>query len=98
MRHFHRLSMMYKCLHGLAPLYLSENFNYNRDVHSHYTRQASNLHVPISTSSSQQKTFYHRSIQDFNALPTTLKQTSSFGKFKSSLKTYLLNNLILYKE
>ena len=52
MRHFHRLSMMYKCLNGMAPLYLSEKLNYNRDIHSHYKRQASNLHVPISTSSS----------------------------------------------
>ena len=82
--------MMYKWLNGLIPLYLSENFKYNRDVHSHYTRQVSNLHVPISTLSSQQRTFQHRSIQDFNALPTTLKQASSFGKFKSSLKTHLL--------
>ena len=37
MRHFHRLLMIYKCLNGLAPLHLSDNFNYNRDVHSHYT-------------------------------------------------------------
>ena len=90
MRHFHRLLMMYKCLNGMAPLYLSEKLNYNRDIHSHYTRQASNLHVPISTSSSQQRTFYCRSIQDFNALPTTLKHAPSFGKFKSSLKTHFL--------
>ena len=90
MRHFHRLSMMYKCLNGMAPLYLSENFKYNRDIHSHYTRQASNLHVPMSTSSSHQRTFYGRSIQDFNALPTTLKQAQNFGKFKSSLKAHFL--------
>ena len=90
MRHFHRLSMMYKCLNGMAPLYLSENFKYNRDIHSHYTRQASNLHVPMSTSSSHQRTFYGRSIQDFNALPTTLKQAQNFGKFKFSLKAHFL--------
>ena len=81
----------WRCLTALCCIEISSiNFNCNRDVHSHYTRQASNLHVPISTSSSQQRTFYHRSIQDFNALPTTLKQPSSFGKFKSSLKTHLL--------
>ena len=44
----------------------------------------------MSTLSSQHRTFYYKSIQDFKALPTKLKQAPSFGKFKSSLKTQFL--------
>ena len=73
----------------MAPSYLSENLNYNRDIQSYYARQASNLHVPISTSSSQQRTFYHRCIQGFNALPKTSKQALSFGIFKSYFNSNL---------
>ena len=40
--------LMFKCLHGLAPNYLSDPLVYTHDIHSHNTRQAAQncLFVP----------------------------------------------------
>ena len=82
----------------MSPLFLSGNFNRNRDIHSHSMRQASNLHVPISTSSSHHRTAYYRNIQDFIALSTTLRQAPSFGKYKSALKAHILTTWFCVKN
>ena len=57
---------------GYFPSYLIKK-DKNRDIHSLFTRQASNLHLSISTLLSYHGIFYYMIIQDFNALPTTLK-------------------------
>ena len=57
LRSYHRICLVYKCLHSLAPVYLSENFTLNRNVHQYQTRQSNDLHVPMTTARSDQRTF-----------------------------------------
>jgi hypothetical protein len=42
-RDLHKCVMIYKCLNNLAPSYLCELFSANNTIHSHHTRQSSQL-------------------------------------------------------
>eukprot|EP00794_Sanderia_malayensis_P006743 gene6743-7503_t len=81
-RIYPQMCLVYKCLHGLAPLYLSENFTLNRNVHQYQTRQSNDLHVPMTAACSNQRTFCFNGVKDFNALPSHVQKASSYGQFK----------------
>ena len=53
------------------------------------TRQSNDLHVPMTTARSDQRTFRFNGVKDNNALPSHVKKASSYGKFKLRLKTEL---------
>ena len=89
LRSYHRMCLVYKCLHGLAPVYLAENFTLNRNVHQYQTRHSNDLHVPMTTARSDQRTFCLNGVKDHNALPSHVKKTASYGLFKLKLKTEL---------
>jgi len=85
----HLCIMVYKCLHGLAPSYLINTFNYNNQIHSYNTRQAQQLHRPKYTSRTGQRTFAFRAVSIYNSLkPTTTSQTT-LNSFKRALQSDL---------
>ena len=89
LRSYHRMCLVYKCLHGLAPVYLAENFTLNKNLHQYQTRQANNLHVPMATARSDQRTFCYSGVKEYNSLPSHVKNASSYGQFKLRLNTKL---------
>jgi acyl-CoA thioesterase FadM len=86
--------LVYRCLHNLAPAYLSESTVkiVNSNSRAAFNRSAAlgNLLVPRTrTKTYGSRTFRVSGPVAWNALPVALKQEGSFESFKSSLKTHL---------
>jgi len=85
-RRDHVCIMVYKCINGLAPTYLSSIFSHNHNLHNYQTRQTSLLYKPFFKTTTGQRTFSYRGAKHFNSLPAYIKQVQSLNSFKSALK------------
>ena len=87
---FKVITLVFKCLNGIAPSYLSElikPYQPGRNLRS----QSKNLLSEIRVKS---KTFGDRAFEKmaptlWNKLPDKIRHTTDFGQFKSMLKTHL---------
>ena len=89
------LLLTYKCLHGLAPEYLTDFIQEYRPVCNLRSSFKQKL-VPssVSTNSYAHRSFHHASPELWNKLPLHIKNSRTLNQFKSSLKTYLFWNRI----
>ena len=86
--------LVFKCLHGAAPSYLTELFSltglqsiYNLRLHS------LNLSVPKPSRESFRRLLVsYFGATSWNNLPNDLKMIYDFIVFKRNLKSYILNN------
>lgn len=86
--------MVFRCLHGNAPEYLSEYCVRLSDQSTRISCNRSATHGNLEVPRTRLKTYGNRSFATagplaWNALPTDLKTESDFVKFKSKLKTHL---------
>ena len=88
--------LVYRCLHGLAPGYLADEFTRVSEIVSRRNlRSASTANLVVSRSSRfQRKTLGGRAFpvaaaQAWNSLPSHVTSSSSFASFKRSLKIEL---------
>ena len=82
---FKILLLVYKCLNGLAPQYLSELVNYNTISGSRTPSLFS--HIPNTLKGSH--AFQYSAAYLCNNLPLDIRQSPSLDTFKKCLKTYL---------
>lgn len=85
--------LVYRCLHGTAPPYLSENIvrlqDFDDRIASNRSASLGNLLVPRTrTKSYGSRCFHVAGPNAWNSLPTYLKTEMPFDAFKSLLKTY----------
>ena len=85
--------MTYKCINQMAPPYLCNKLFNRATIHSLNTRNCASLQIPLCTSHSGQRTFKYRAVKIWNSLEQSLKELKSLTKFKSTLKSKLLDNL-----
>ena len=85
-------NLMYNCVNGLAPVYLSTTVQSNIGVHTHNTRQNSknNIAFNMVNSDSGKRMFQYSGGQIWNNLPFTLRQSPSQMTFKLNLKKHIL--------
>ena len=88
------LIMIFKCLNGTSPNYLSSKFIFTHSVHNYSTRgQISNsLIIPQCNSNSGRRMFTSRSSQIWNNLPQDIRinyQTMSLNQFRNNALTLL---------
>ena len=85
--------MMYKCMNGLAPEYLTEFFKKCSSVNNYTMRSTSldNLHVQRPNTNFGKRTFQYSGIILWNSLPLTLKECKNLELFKRHCPIYLLN-------
>ena len=88
---FKLLVLVFKCLHNLAPDYLS-NLIQRRKCH-YSTRSSTSgclLHVPFTKASTfRDRSFSVAGPKLWNSLPENVRDCSSIDSFKSKLKTHL---------
>ena len=82
---FKILLMVFKCVNGLAPSYLSDLITYNNLSGS----RAPSLHVTIPQSMIGERAFVCYSGRLWNELPVEIRSETEILKFKSMLKTHL---------
>ena len=93
--------LMFKCLHGLAPNYLSDPLVYTHDIHSHNTRQAAQncLFVPSGRTTYFLHSFQVHSFQVqgpklWNTLNPYIKEAPTPEIFKYRYRQWLFTNTL----
>ena len=76
------LCLVFKCLNGLAPTYLSENF-----VRS---QRNNNLRIPGASNNCGKRTFIYRASVLWNSLPDELKLLDSWPNFKLHVSNFIV--------
>ena len=82
--------LRFKCIHGLAPHYLSNDVIMHVDIHGYDTRSAENmdLYIPRCTKEIH-KSFSCKGSSLWNKLPTWVKESTSLNNCKHN---YRLSN------
>ena len=86
--------LMFKCIHGLAPHYLSNDVTMHVDIHGYNTRSAENmdLYIPRCTKEIYKRSFSYKGSSMWKKLPTWVKESTSLNDFKHNYR--LLNGWI----
>ena len=87
--------LVFKCLNGLAPSYLSDLLTARSTVHSRSTRQTSAnlLHIPFARTNYFQRSFQIYGPKIWNTLPSHVREANTIQEFK-----YLCRNHILISD
>ena len=84
------LLITYKCLHGQAPIYLSELIDYSKQRRTLRSSNKALLTIPrISTSSYGDRAFSVAAPKLWNDIPPSLRLKETIIDFKKALKTFL---------
>ena len=85
--------LMYKCLNGMAPAYIADNFTHSLDIHDCNTRHASagNLLLPKPQKECLRKSFNFNGPKLWNVLPDDIKCMNNIASFRARLKMFLKN-------
>ena len=73
--------LIFKCIHGLAPYYLSNDVTMHVDIHGYDTRSAENmdLYIPRCTKEIYKRNFSYKGSSLWNKLPTLVKESTSLN-------------------
>lgn len=85
---------VFKCLNGLAPVYLLHDFNHSSEYHHYNTRHKDLLRLPLAKTSKYQTSFRYNGAKTWNALPLKIRKITNFVNFKNNLKKYFRDQLI----
>ena len=86
------ITLMFKCIHGLAPIYLVNDIVMNCNINVRTTRShAMNVYVPSASSEFAKRSFMYSGAVMWNALPSFLKDIRDLNNFKFKLKQYIFN-------
>lgn len=90
-RYFYfELLLIYKCIYGLAPPYLSNEVVLEIEIKQIRTRlHDMNLYLPIPESEYHKRMFMYRAARSWNKLPSNIKECTSLPSFKKLLKYYI---------
>ena len=87
------LLFIHKCIHhnDKLPSIFAKYHNDNTDIHDHDTRQKTNLHVALHSTSFGQRCVNYKGGKQWNSLPNNLKTERSTLKFKKMVYKHLLS-------
>ena len=87
-RDYFLCTLMFKCIHGLAPHYLCNDVTMHVDIHGYDTRSAENmdLYLPSCSKEIYKRSFLYKGSSLWNQLPSTLKDSMSLNEFKRNYR------------
>ena len=84
--------LIFKCIHGLAPHYLTNNIIMEIEIKEKKTRKHDmDLYLPFPESESHKKMLIYRGARSWNNLPDYLKESGNLDQFKRQLKVFIKN-------
>ena len=83
------VTMVYKCLHGLAPNYLASKLVKRSTIHHYNTRQKDNINITKKRTSTVQRSFFDHAISSWNKLSEETKNSINIDIFKRSARNEL---------
>ena len=87
---YHIQLFMFKFHNGKLPSIFDTLFMRNHQFHSHLTRQANSLHVPVARTQLFQRTVRFEGVTLYNSFYNKFPIESSLTEYKHRLKMYLL--------
>lgn len=80
---YHKATLVYKSLHGLAPSYLSRGFTeVQHGYQTRHTASAHTLRAPFPKLATFKRSFVYSGAQLWNSLPPRVRGAESLGTFK----------------
>ena len=79
-------TFMFLCYKGTIPASLSIKFCTNSDIHSYYTRQSSNFHIPLVRTNVSQNSIFFKGPIIWNNLQSKIKESPTLNTFKRRYK------------
>ena len=89
-RKFHIATLMFKCVNGLAPNYLSDQVNLMSEVNNYNTRSSNSLDVLVPAVNREifRKSFAFNGARIWNSLPDFIRRAGSVAQFKTFYKRF----------
>ena len=84
----HKATMMFRCLHGLAPEYLCSKFTW-RDSAYNLRDSENKLNVPLPRTYYYRNSFSYNGATLWNSLPCDIRNIESLGVFKRKINDIL---------
>ena len=80
--------LIFECIHGLAPHYLSNDVTMHVDIHRYDTRSAENmdLYIPRCTKGIYKRSILYKGSTLWNKLPQWVKESTSLNDFKHNFR------------
>ena len=80
--------LMFKCIHGLSPHYLSNDVTMHVDIHGYDTRSAENmyLYIPRCTKGIYKRSILFTGSSLWTKLPPWVKESTSWNNFKHNFR------------
>ena len=78
--------MMYKCLNGLVPNYLSRNIIRRFDIHGIFTRHSNDINLSKCRTSLAQRSIFYRAVKRWNELDSDIRNSTFLSLFKKAEK------------
>ncbi|CAH3129116.1 unnamed protein product, partial [Porites lobata] len=86
--YFRDAVLAFKCMSGLAPVYLSDKLITRSTVSK---RNSQMLNIPLLRTATGQKTFYYRTVNIWNNLNNDIKLCIDVNSFRNKLRGVLLD-------
>ena len=87
---FKLILLTWKCLNGLAPIYLSELLQYKEEIYGKRATYIKTLYPPKTNQVTCGDRSFQKGAPDlWNKLPPELRMINKLDTFKSNLKTHL---------
>ena len=88
-REHQKCIQVYKCINGLAPVYLLDDFHSSEQIHNYDTRNKDLIRLPLARTTKFQTSFKYNAAKSWNTLPRNLRHDQSLTSFKLKVKKYL---------
>ena len=83
--------LVFNCIHGNAPRYLSDSIDMASHMHDRNTRlnMSSDVNVPLGRTHYMRSSIIYRGAVVWNALPNAVKDSGSLSAFRINLKRHI---------
>lgn len=90
---YFQILLMFKCIHGHAPVYLLNNITLESEISNVNTRRHPlDLYIPIPVNEFHKKILFYRGAKAWNNLPGEIRNITNFNAFKNKLKHFIKQN------
>ena len=87
---YFQILLIFKCIYGLAPTYLTNNVIFDFEVSNRTTRSHEmNLYMNVPDNEFHKNMLFYSGAREWNKLPNHLKDCYDIVKFKCMLKKYI---------
>lgn len=86
---YYTMTFIFKILHNLLPSYLRQTITRANEIHNHFTRYSTHIYIRKTNLKRAMNCLFFKCMNEYNKLPTNVKESNSLAAFKRTLAAYL---------